>query len=466
MSRGMRAALTCAVLATTTSASTAAPAAADITGPQWNCRASALYASVAGNNRVEPVVANGNQNTANGVSPDLALCGNGQAGASNLATPLALPVELISADSVSAITAVDPPLGASADQKVGARAKVEDLKVPLTTGTTIIGARAADSVATASCVANVPKLEGTSTLVGVTLGGQEVVLDQVVAAISDALAPLGPIIEVKVNEQIKDATSLTVRALHVKVLQAAGENPILDLVVAESRVVAPAGVCDRKGTAGSGTQKEIKPCPKGATLDLESERCVIPASNTHGLIVIGRPYEGPSGGTVVALVDARRLYKSECLKGPGPQYAVIGTQGRDRITGTNRQDRILGRGGNDQVDGGRGNDCLDGGTGGDNLNGALGNDKVFGLSGKDKLNGGPGTDRLSAGSGNDTINAAYGADKVFGGSGADFINVATAGKRATVSCGSGRDKVRFNNDEKRSLKGCEIRYGLLDNKRD
>lgn len=464
MSRGIRAALTGAALAATALTSTAPIAAADITGPQWNCRASALFASVAGNNRVEPVVANGNQNTANGVSPDLALCGNGQAGASNLATPLALPENLISANSVSAITSVDPPLGLSADQKVGALAKVEQLKVPLTTATTILGVTAANSAATASCVGNIPKLEGTSTLAGVTLGGQDLILDSVVSAITDALAPLGPIIEVKVNEQIKDATSLTVRALHVKVLQAAGSNPVLDLVVAESRVVAPAGVCERKENGTTG--KTLKPCPPGSQIDLESERCVIPASDTHGVIVVGRPFEGPSGGTVVALVDARKLYNSICLKGAGPQYAIVGTKGKDRITGTNKQDRILGLAGSDQLSGGRGNDCLDGGTGGDNLSGSLGNDKIYGLSGKDHLNGGPGTDYLSGGSGNDTINAAYGADRVFGGSGNDFINVATAGKRATVSCGSGRDKVRFNHDERRTVrKNCEVRYGLADRKR-
>ena len=88
-----------------------------------------------------------------------------------------------------------------------------------------------------------------------------------------------------------------------------------------------------------------------------------------------------------------------------------------------------------------------------------------GCRASDHLNGGPGNDYLGAGSGNDTINAAYGADRVFGGPGNDFINVATAGKKARVNCGSGRDKVRYNNEEKRYLKGCEVKYGLQDRKR-
>ncbi len=92
------------------------------------------------------------------------------------------------------------------------------------------------------------------------------------------------------------------------------------------------------------------------------------------------------------------------------------------------------------MSGGRDDDCIDGGTGGDNLFGSIGKDRIYGLSGNDHLNGGPGSDRLSGGSGNDTINAAFGQDRIFGGSGRDDINVATAGKPAKVSCGSGPDK--------------------------
>ena len=62
---------------------------------------------------------------------------------------------------------------------------------------------------------------------------------------------------------------------------------------------------------------------------------------------------------------------------------------------------------------------------------------------------------MSAGAGNDTINAAFGKDRTFGGSGRDFINVATAGPAATVSCGTGSDVARINNNERRRVKGCE-----------
>ena len=84
------------------------------------------------------------------------------------------------------------------------------------------------------------------------------------------------------------------------------------------------------------------------------------------------------------------------------------------------------------------------------------------MTGEDSLNGGSGGDRLSGGSGNDSINAAFGNDKVFGGSGSDAINVATQGPAASVSCGSGKDRVRFNRTERRRLTSCEVRYMLDD----
>ena len=65
------------------------PHQAFTTPPVWQCRASATFASVAGKNRVEPIVANGNINTANGASPDRAQCVDSETGAGNTATQLA-----------------------------------------------------------------------------------------------------------------------------------------------------------------------------------------------------------------------------------------------------------------------------------------------------------------------------------------------------------------------------------------
>ena len=204
-------------------------------------------------------------------------------------------------------------------------------------------------------------------------------------------------------------------------------------------------------------------CPVGATYDVTSNLCVIEGAASSGTTrtIVGPPFAGPSGGTVISLAEAQdrardgKLPHSHCLQGPGPKYVVVGTKGNDHITGTNGADRILGLGGNDRIDGGRSNDCVDGNTGSDTLTGGEGNDRVYGNAGNDHLNGGPGTDVLSGGSGNDTINTAFGRDCVTGGSGNDAINAATAGRPATINAGTGRDKVRINRNERKHTRHAE-----------
>jgi RTX calcium-binding nonapeptide repeat (4 copies) len=456
------------VFTTSVAALLMAPAAGAFTvQPVWKCRASAVYASISGNNRVEPIVANGNINTARGKDPDKAQCAPSEAGLGNTATQLGIPQNFIGVRTASAITTLDPELGMAIDQKAGASALVEDLTVQLQQGGPItLGVGLAKSSASGSCAkgSTKPVITGSSEVLNITLGGEKIELDRLVEAIAKALDPLKPIIEVIPNERIVGADgSLTVRALHVKVLQSRGNPPLLDLVVAESKVGVDGPVCDPdKQVPGDGT----KVCPTGSQLDAKRGVCIIPATSgsSYGEIIVGKPFEGPSGGTVVPLDIARRLYgRSPCLSGGGrPLFAVIGTNKADRITGTNIADRIIGLGGNDKLDGGRGNDCVEGRTGSDNISGGLNNDKLYGASGKDHLNGGPGTDYMSAGAGNDTVNAAFGRDRALGGSGRDFINIATAGPPASANCGSGRDIVRINRNERKKIRACEKVYIFRD----
>jgi Ca2+-binding RTX toxin-like protein len=225
--------------------------------------------------------------------------------------------------------------------------------------------------------------------------------------------------------------------------------------------------------AGSGTKTAPRICPKGSTYRVEQNQCVIVDGDGSGsgdgndVTVVGAPYAGFGGGSVVSLESAQGLVKagklpdSPCLRGKGADYVVLGTTtGRDRLTGTNGDDRILGLGGNDEVGGGRGADCIDGGTGGDTLTGGDGGDQLVGAAGNDHLNGGPGVDVLSGGAGNDTINTSYGADRVTGGTGKDAINAATAGPAALIDGGSGRDTVRINSNERRRVKHAETVHTL------
>jgi len=435
-------------------------ASAFTTVPVWQCRGSATYTSVSGQNRVEPLVANGNINTANGASPDRAQCVDSETGAGNTATQLGISPNFVGAVTGKAATSIEPDLGKAIDQTAGAGGQVEDLGLLLAAGAPTIGIGAANSTATGKCVAGNlnPVFSGDSRVADVTLGGTAIPLDQLATQLTNILNPLlGAIVEIKVDERIATPTSLTIRAIHIRVLR--GTTPLADIVVAEAKIAAAGPVCDpSKQNDGGNNGNGI--CPKGSELDAVNNVCVIRGSTSGsslGDVVVGRPFQGPSGGTVVPIDIARKKYgNSPCLGFSGnPKFAIVGTNKADRITGTNIADRIIGLGGNDKLDGGRGNDCIEGRSGGDNISGALGNDRMYGSTGKDHLNGGPGTDYLSAGAGNDTINAAFGRDRTLGGSGRDFINIATAGPAASANCGSGNDVVRINGNERKKVKGCE-----------
>jgi Ca2+-binding RTX toxin-like protein len=442
----------------------AVPAASAATSaPVWQCRGSAVWASVAGQKRVEPIVANGNINTANGANPDNAQCADSETGAGNTATQLGISPDFLGAVTGKAKTSIVPPLGPAIGQKPTAEGRVEDLKLLVGAHGPTLGVGAANSTATATCVAGstTPVFSGDSRVADLTLGGTAIPLDRLLTELTKVLNPiLGALVEIKVDERIQTADSLTIRALHIKVLRDAGPAPLVDLVIGEAKVAANGAVCDpTKQNEGSGNPIG-QVCPPGSTLIVDRNLCIIPAGSGGsklGEIIVGVPYAGPSGGQVVPIDVARKRYgNSPCLAfGGRPLFAIVGTNGADRITGTNIADRIIGLGGNDKLDGGRGNDCIEGRTGGDNISGALGNDKLYGSSGNDHLNGGPGSDYMSAGAGNDTINAAFGRDRALGGSGRDFINVATAGPAASVSCGTGSDVARINNNERRRVKGCE-----------
>jgi len=439
------------------------PSADAFTGqPVWKCRASASYSSVNGGPRVESVVANGKLGTTTSAPTENAQCAEAETGAGNLVTPLGIPQSDLAVSTAQAKTTIQPELGKAIDQVVSAFARVESTSIG---ELQVLGVTAAG--ATGSCTPGslTPNLQGASNAVSL-LGANQ---DELATALGNLLGATG-LVTVVFNEQIRTEDSLTVRAAHITVASSTpGAPPALDLVVGEAKVGFDGPVCDPTKQGGPGPDLG-RVCPLGAVLDPLSNPlvCIIPGSSgsSFGTIIVGRPFSGPSGGTVVPIDIARKRFGNNvCLRGnSAPKFAIIGTNKRDRITGTNKADRILALGGNDNVGGGRGNDCIDGGTGSDSLSGSLGRDKIYGRSGNDHLNGGPAADLLVAGAGNDTINAAFGRDKSFGGSGNDFINMATAGPPATANCGSGRDKVRFNFNERARFRtrGCEVRYQFND----
>jgi hypothetical protein len=434
----------------------AVPAQADTTQPLWKCRASAGYTVLNGGARTETIVANGKVGTAAGEDPDQALCAAGEVGGGNLPAPLGIPTGLLSSPTASAITSIDPPVGASYDQHISATARVGNLTLRLPEGGEVaIGATEAESSATGSCEGTTPQLGATSRVTGLTLGGVVIDADALAPALANALSSLSPTVTSTANELIRTADSLTVRALHIVVRR--GGSTVLEAVLAESKVGFAGTVCsDLVALPGI--------CPDGTLYSKRRGICVIPADDNDNEIAYGPPFSGPSGGTVLSLNDARKKYGNvDCLKGREPKFAMVDTKNRNAMTGGPGPDRMLGLKGNDRMDGTRGNDCIDGGPGSDDLLGAKGNDRLFGRSGNDHLNGVAGNDTLVGGSGNDTINAGFGRDRALGGPGRDYINIAAAGGAASANCGSGADKVRFNNNERKKInRNCETKYRLRD----
>jgi hypothetical protein len=221
-----------------------APASAFTSSPLWTCRSSALSASVSGQNHVEPVVANGNPNTANGAGPDYAQCVNADVGENNLATPVGLPANFLSAPTAYANTTITPEISPSLNQTFVAKGGVENLALNLGGPTTILGVGAANATVTGTCKSGTPTLTGTSQAVNLTLGGSVLSLDPLLTAVSQLLQPLNEIISIKVNEQIKTATGLTVNALHITILNSQTNAPVVDLIVGQAKGGFDPNVCN------------------------------------------------------------------------------------------------------------------------------------------------------------------------------------------------------------------------------
>jgi hypothetical protein len=215
----------------------AAPAAST-----WECSAAAVSSSLAGNPAANPVTSTGNP------------CVSNATGLDSLPTALGLPANALSAQTASATTVATPGDEIPARQGVGAIGRVERLAVQLPpgSGTTTFGIRAANAQATGICIEGTPVLDGTSEAVGATIGGQEVPIEQAAQQLAAGLAPLGDAVDLKVDEQIRSATGLTVNAIHLRVLSAAG-TPVLDLIAGQAHVGYAGSVCNPAGqTPGGG----------------------------------------------------------------------------------------------------------------------------------------------------------------------------------------------------------------------
>jgi Ca2+-binding RTX toxin-like protein len=155
---------------------------------------------------------------------------------------------------------------------------------------------------------------------------------------------------------------------------------------------------------------------------------------------------------------------SLAMSGTGAAETLRGNGGDDVIHGLDGDDILEGLAGTDILWGGEGNDILRGGQGADQLHGGAGNDTLSSESAGEGLYGEDGDDRLtlsvapnttigsvygSGGAGNDTItvfgtstNANFGIDA---GSGDDLVSITTLANSASVTLGTGRDRLDIDN---------------------
>jgi hypothetical protein len=456
-------------IATAVAAMTVVPASAQATD---SCRASAARETVPGQVVSEPVVAN----------PAVTPCATDSRRLAGVQ-----PVGSASVVAPRADTRRAPGL-------IAASASVEGATLPVGGVPVSVGAVHASQVA--ACVNGVTVGSGASRVDALVIGGTPVPI----VADRPVDQTIGPV-RVRTNQ----LSGTTRRALILD--DGTGRETVLGEVSAGGDACSGPGGRSGSGSDDPGGLGQI--CPSGADYDAAGNVCVIHESAGGGsdgqqeTIVVGHPFDGPRGGSLISLDEARQRVKdgtladSRCLRGKGPEYVVLGTDGANTITGANTADRILARRGNDHVSGGLGDDCIDGGSGrdrltgdngrdrmyggrgrdrlsgsegsdrllgqagGDVLDGGGGRDRLWGGSGADAVNGGSATDRLFAGAGNDSINTGYGRDLVRAGAGRDVINAATAGPASKrILCGAGRDKLRINRNERRRQHGCETVYTI------
>jgi hypothetical protein len=483
----------------------AAALPASAADPSWTCRASAGYLASPGQDRIEPLVANGNSATAT-ASPDRPACAddNGSLGAGGGGG--------ITQQNPFATTSIDPDREQSAAQTVTSSAGADATSIQ-ENGFTLT-AQVVRADASARCVAGQPAYTNSGQVAGVTVNGQSISADDPLTQLGDGVngSPLGGVIHVTFNEvgeqDTPDGHTLTRRAIHVVISSSAGDT-IFEAVAGEAEVGRTGDVCAPRTTSPPGA------CPTGSTFDPSTGYCVIrqvvpatasgqcPADSLRSqggqcvretlIAANGHANDQPTGGRLVPFSQVPGMAKSPCRNRRFGKklVAIEGTNRPDRVTGTNQADRIFVLGNTDIASGGRGNDCIEGGAGmgrldgstgsdyllggaskdalvggsgadrlfgrggNDRLSGGLGNDRLYGAAGSDKMDGGPGNDYLDGGAGNDFITTGTGRDRVVAGPGNDVINAASAGPPAQIDCGPGRDTVRINQNELGHIRGCE-----------
>jgi len=191
--------------ATSIAALTALAPSASAATRDWTCRASAAYIEaepLLGDQRIEPIRANGNDSVAN---PDMARCATDESSVDLTLPPPgtpALPV-LIGLKGVFAETAITPETGDTRDQTISAKGGVLD-EVDVNLGAVRIQAEVLKSSAAARCVNGTPVLTAESKVVNLRINGSPIAVPN--DGSSPTVIPGLPLVRVALNEERREAT--------------------------------------------------------------------------------------------------------------------------------------------------------------------------------------------------------------------------------------------------------------------
>lgn len=271
--------------------------------PVFSCKASAARVSVLGNILAEPNIANGPDG--NPCKDDFAQLPNIDQGTGQV-LPAPFPTVQLTGSGLFARTSLTGEGGPTRDQTVRSDAGAASVKLEIKNGAATVltlEVEGLTSQALASCTANNPRTPVLSSdyktvlikVNGMTVADTNAALQQITAA----LGPLAPLVDIKFGEKISSGTpasadqSETIRALHLKLLSAAGANPVADVVVGEATadrhgdvcappvpppVVCPAGSVE--SPIGSGICViTVTQCPPNSTKNAQGQ-CVVNGDQT------------------------------------------------------------------------------------------------------------------------------------------------------------------------------------------
>jgi hypothetical protein len=423
----------------------AGSASAATTNP-FGCTASTAVATL-GSTNLLPGATNANAQNTPCVSDQQLL-------ASTPINPAGLGLVSATVGPVSATTTLSTGQanGATVDTGATATSTVDALDLKVLGALDITATTPSTATVNYACVNNALKPAYSSTLNTISVNGQTIPLTGLPQTLS-LPAALNGLVSVSVNQHSSTATSdsetlLQVQALNSGALAALGGG--LDLKVGTATASTTQGMpCagtanatpdpggNGNGNGGNGGNgnggnggngnggngnagadgangSDSGGCPTGSTL-VSGGVCDIAAASEGNASAITFKAGEISGDTVYSLAYAKRHFKSLCLNGAGPNYAVVGSNANNTITVSNTRQRVLGLGGKDKLTVKSGNNpCVDSGSGNDTVKASTAPVRVYG------------------GAGNDTITAGNGHDVVYGDGGQDVIKAGN-GKTASMA---------------------------------